>query len=112
MPVVLNKIDPVIINNVQQQTMEEVVHTSKKIRVSKDKKDSRDGKRQYGNDKIEQLNSILETMDIDVRLQIQGDSIDVTAGDGRVLKTYTRDAVEELFQKMEDMLGVLIDIKR
>lgn len=113
-PVILNKIDPVIINNVQQQTVEGVVHTSDKIRVSKDKNQEKDKKYQkkYIKDKLDRLNSILRTKGIDAEFKIDGDYIVALNKDGEIIRRYEEDEFDKLFSNMEDLNGLFIDMKK
>lgn len=110
----LNKIDPVIVNNVQQQTAEGVVHTTERTRVSKDKSRSRDGQgsRKGLKDKLDKFNALLETMDIDANFTIDGDRVTVMDKSGSLIRTYDENAVVDLLINMEDMIGIFIDIKR
>jgi len=114
MSILLNKIDPVIINNVHQQTAENVVHTYEKTKISKDKKEEKGGKesRQKIKEKLHKFNSILEVMGADIGLQLEEDGVIAVDKNGKVIKRYTKDAIVELFNKMEDMLGVFIDTKK
>lgn len=114
MAVILNKIDPYIINTVRQQTAEDIVHSSQNIIVTKDKKENKGNNpsNKRMKDKIGKFNSMLETMDIGVSFVIDGDLISVADKDGNILKRYNEDALIELFNKMEDMIGVFIDIKK
>jgi uncharacterized FlaG/YvyC family protein len=114
MPVILNKIDPVIVNTVHQQTVEGVVHSYEKTKVSKDKEKRRESSSSNRNmkDKLDGFNSLLEVMDIGVNFIFNDDTITAVDKDGNVLKTYTKDAVIELFESMEDMIGIFIDTKR
>lgn len=114
MSVILNKIDPVIVNNVHQQTVEGVVHTSDKTRVSKD---AREKKNKYSSskkdkEKIDKFNSLLESMGIDLSLILEGSTINIVDKDGKVVKVYNEDAVIELLNKMEDMIGIFLDTKK
>jgi len=113
MSVVLNKIDPVIINSVHQQTAEEVVHTSKKVKVSKDKEKKKDRESSYDGmkEKLQKFNSILELMDIDLSLLLDDDCVSAVGKDGKVFKRYTKEALIELLNKMEYMIGVFLDTK-
>ncbi|HBM81517.1 MAG TPA: hypothetical protein DD426_11910 [Clostridiaceae bacterium] len=114
-PVVLNKIDPVIVNNVRWKTAEEIVHTYDKTRVSKDKKQKKENGGQSQNkrmkNKMDKFNSLLKAMDIDVTFELGVDGVTAVDKNGRAIKTYTKDAVVELFNKMHDMIGIFIDEK-
>lgn len=114
MAILLNKIDPVIINNVQKQTVEEVVHTYERTKISKDKKEEQGSghSKKKAKEKVDKFNSILEVMGADMNLQLEGDSVIAVDKDGKVIKRYTKDAVVELLDKMQDMIGVFIDIKK
>lgn len=110
----LNKIDPILVNNVQQQTAEGVVHAYEEARVFKDTNRGKDG-RSSGKrmkEKLEKFSSLLKTMDIEVNFIIEGDSIVALNMDGSVLRTYSHDEIAELFSRMKDMIGIFIDIKR
>lgn len=114
MTINLNKIDPVIVNNIHRQTTEGVVHNYEGIKVSKDAKEKKEGgsSGKKNKDKVVKFNSLLEAMGIDMRLIVEGDTIVGVDGDGRRVKVYTREAIIELLNKMEDMLGVFIDTKK
>ena len=114
MAVILNKIDPVIVNTVHKQTAEEIVHSSQNVRVSKDKKENKGNNpsNKKMKDKIEKFNSMLEAMDIGMNFIIDGNLISVADKDGIILKKYNEDAIIELFNKMEDMIGVFIDTRK
>lgn len=111
---VLNKIDPTIVNNVQQQTVEGVVHTYEKTRVSKDpgKEKGNSSSHKRMKEKLDKFGSLLGTMDININFTIEDDNIIATDINGNILKTYTKDEISDLFSRMEDMIGIFIDIKR
>lgn len=114
MTVILNKIDPVIVNTIHQQAAEGVVHKSQQSKIWKDKGESKDNQPSYKKmkEKIEKFNSMLEAMDFDVAFSVEGEYITAAGKDGKTISTYTKDAAVELFSKMEDMVGVFIDTKR
>lgn len=109
----LNKIDPVIVNNVQQQTAEGVVHTAQKTKVAKDgEKEKEDqNKKKKLKEKVDEFNSLLKSMDINVNLVIEGEELVVIDMNGGVIRRYDKDALSDLFSKMENMMGIFIDIK-
>lgn len=113
-PITLNKIDPVIINNVQQQTAEGVVHTSDKIRVAKDKRDKR-GQSFYKTvkDKLARLNSYLKSRGIDATFAVDDNGM-VTAydGEGNVIKTFEKDEIDSLLNNLDQMAGIFIDLRK
>lgn len=113
-PVILNKIDPVIVSNVEKQTVEGIVHTKDGTKVSKDTKEKREGKSSYKGmkEKLDGFNSLLKGLGIDAELIIDEEGIIALDKDGGVIKKYTKEALFELFSKMEYMIGVFIDTKR
>ncbi|HBM74935.1 MAG TPA: hypothetical protein DD429_05195 [Clostridiaceae bacterium] len=113
-PIILNKIDPVIISNVQQQTVDGVVHTSDKIRVAKDKKEKKGQSFQKSiKSKLAKLNSYLKSKGIDVIFAIDDDGA-VTAydKDGNAIKTFIEDEVDGLLSNMDQMAGIFIDLRK
>lgn len=111
---ILNKIDPVIVNNVHQQTAEGVVHAYEKTRVSKDGKRDREKQPSHKDkkDKISKFNSMLKAMGLDMSFKLEGDLVVMVDKEGNIINTYTDDQIEKLLQKMEDMMGVIVDTKR
>jgi FlaG protein. len=113
MPINLNKIDPVIINNVQQQTVEEVIHPSEKTKISKDKEREKGGQSYKGTKgKINKFNSVLSTMKINIMFVMEGNSVMAVDEKGDVIRRYSSDDIDELLNRMEDMIGILIDAKK
>ena len=110
----LNKIDPIIINNVQQQTVEGVVHTSDKIRVAKDKKQKREQSFYKGiKDKLAKLNSYLKSKDIDITFAVGDDGMVIAHDkDGNIVKTFVEDEIDDLLNNMEQMAGIFIDLRK
>lgn len=109
-----NKIDSIIVNNVQRQTVEEVVHTSQKTFIYKDKKEKKDNNSsgRHTKEKLHKFNSIVEAMDIGIRLEMDGENIVALDENGNIFRTYTSNDVMELLKNIEDMVGVFIDIKK
>ncbi|KPU44677.1 hypothetical protein OXPF_17630 [Oxobacter pfennigii] len=110
----LNKIDPVIVNHVQQQTVEGVVHASEKTRIDKDKKEK---KQQFSyksiKDKLARLNSRLSSAGIDAVFEMQDDgSVVAYDKDRNIIKKFSKDELNNLLDNMEDMAGVFVDLKK
>jgi len=114
MTVVLNKIDPVIVNNVHQQTAEGVIHTSEKTRVSKDGKQKKDNQpsNKRLKEKIDKVNAILAKQGKDISFMIDGDYVNAVDGDKKVIKSYTKEAAVQLFDNIKELTGIFIDIKK
>lgn len=111
MPINLNKIDPVIINNIQKQTKDEVVHNFQGIKIAKDgneKQRDSDFKKKMKK-KLNRVNSLLKEKNINASFRIEGDYIIALDGDNNILISYDKDRFEELSDKMETMIGIFID---
>jgi len=114
MPIVLNKIDPVIVNNVQQQTADGIIHSSDRTRISKDSKKESGGysSNKKMKEKLSKFNSLLTIMELNITFNLNDDIITAVDKDGNIVKEYTKDEIAELFNKMGDMLGIFIDTKK
>lgn len=112
-PIVLNKIDHIIASNVQKQTAEGVVHTSDKIRVSKDKQEKK-GQSSYKNnkDKLSKINAMLKSMGSEISFVIDNGVLTVVDKDGNVIKTYEEYDLDDLLDKIQNTNGVFIDFKK
>ena len=111
----LNKIDPIIVNEVYRKTAENVVNNSEGIKASKDK--NPDKERQYPNkkrlkQKLKKLNELLENMDVDLIFEFNEGVVVVSDKDGNVVKTISGDSVDELYEKIDTMQGILVDAKK
>lgn len=111
MPINLNKIDPVIINNIQKQTKDEVVHNFEGIKITTDSNE-KPGNRDFKENmkkKLNKVNSLLKKKNINASFRMEGDYIIAVDGDNNVLISYDKDSFEELSDKMETMIGIFID---
>ena len=97
----LNKIDPIIVNEVYRKTAENVVNNSEGIKASKDKNPNKE--RQYPNRKRLKQNLIFE---------FNEGVVVVSDKDGNVVKTILGDSVDELYDKIDTMQGILVDAKK
>lgn len=114
MPILLNKIDPVIVNNVQQQTADGIIHSSDRTRVSKDSKKENGGysSNKKIKEKLAKFNSLLSIMELNITFNLDNDIITALDKDGNIVRKYTKDELTELFNKMGDMLGIFIDTRK
>lgn len=114
MTIILNKIDPLIVNDVQKQTADGVVHSSERTRVAKDSK-KKSGER-YPNkkmkDKLDKFNHLLSEMGIDQNFIIDDDCITAVDKDGNIIRKYTKEEIDELFVKMGKMIGIFVDTRK
>lgn len=111
MPINLNKIDPVIVNNIQKQTKDDVVHNFQGIKITNEgneKQRDRNFKEKMKK-KLGKVNSLLKEKNINVSFRIEGDYIIAIDGDNNILRSYDKDSFEELSDKMETMIGIFID---
>lgn len=112
-PIVLNKIDHIIANNVQKQTAEGVVHTSEKILVTKDKKEKReDSPYKNKKDKLARLNSLLKAMNSEISFILDNGILTVVDKNGNIIRTYDKEALDDLLDKVQSMNGIFIDFKK
>lgn len=111
----LNKIDPIIVNEVYRQTAEHVVNNSEGIKVSKDKnlyKERQYPKRKKLKQKIKKLNELLKNMDVDLIFECNEGVVVALDKDGNVIKTIAGDSIDELYEKIDTMQGILVDAKK
>lgn len=113
-PINLNKIDPVIINDIQKQTRDEIVHNFEGIKITNDsneKQKDREFKEKLKK-KLSKVNSMLKEKNINASLRIEGDYVIAVDKDNNVLISYGKDRFEELSGKLETLIGIFIDDAR
>lgn len=118
----LNKIDPQLVKIVQEVTSPSVIHKKNDVPIFKEEKD-RESKGKFQRslkkykEKVKEINALLAENNIDIFLVLdtEKDLLKVKVLDKTTdtcLRTFDENEIEELIKRLEDLSGIIVDVKK
>lgn len=117
----LNKIDPQIVNIIKQTTATGVVHRKDDVPVQKEEKDRESGKdkkdrRKKIRKQIEKLNQLVNKNELDIFfvLEDMSDELLIKVYEKKTdncIKIFQESEIEDLISRLQNIMGIIIDVK-
>src|SRR5690554_6648368 len=112
----LNRVDPNIIRQIQDQTLQQIVHTKREPSITREEENQQRTDPLYWfklKKRIKRYNGLLKKHHINIFLDVEEDEeffLRVLERDsGELIQIFSNDEVEELLMKLESFIGFFID---
>ncbi|OIQ60538.1 flagellar protein FlaG [Neomoorella thermoacetica] len=111
-------VDPLVLNQVQNQTAGFQVQESKGIKINTERKQQQEERQQPGEKQleksVEQLNKAADAFNIELRFKVDRENNElyvyvVDVNEGKIIRRIPPENVMEVASRMQQMVGLILD---
>lgn len=123
MDLFLNKIDPQLVRQVKETTATGIVHKKDDVPIHEEDKDREEEKRKKKRDiktikeKVKKINDLAESKGLDIFFTLEAENFQLwikvfEKNSDKCIRTFDENEIEEILNRMENLSGIIVDVKR
>lgn len=113
-PITLSKLEPVVIRNIEYDTVDRIIHQVRESSLQKQNSSDQNFSPEAQEHAIKELKELLEAygLKVEYKLEKKKARIKIKLKDGKKVAETECEDVEELLDKIKSSKGTIIDVKR